>query len=150
MGYLKPLALSAFFFFYGSVSNAQTISRWNIGSFLTSNTKSDFYILQGSSMHKVMNSGNLHLSSQFIGLNSGIQRKNNYEFKIYPNPTNGMIQIVHNEEIYKIQVLDNSLKELLIGFGSTLDLSMLSNGAYTIIITTKANNIHSNIILLNK
>jgi hypothetical protein len=150
MGYLKTLVLSVFFFFYGSVLNAQTISRWNIGTFLMSNSRSDQYILQGSSIHSVMSSGNLHLSSQFVGLISGIQRNNYTEIKIYPNPTNGTIQVVKNEEIYKIQVLDNSLKEVLMGFGSTIDLSMLSNGAYTIIITTKANNIYSKIILLNK
>ncbi|MCS7001187.1 MAG: T9SS type A sorting domain-containing protein, partial [Bacteroidota bacterium] len=75
-------------------------------------------------------SGLSHLAS--TGEKTEIQSK----FKIYPNPTSGIIQLVLSSDIAKsalpVQVLDITGKVVFTFTGMAADLSFLPAGVYTL------------------
>jgi hypothetical protein len=70
----------------------------------------------------------------------------NFEFGIYPNPTNGKVQIESSEEILTIQLLDLNGKLLVETSDKHLDLSNLTNGIYLVEIQTISRLFKSKII----
>jgi Subtilase family/Secretion system C-terminal sorting domain len=71
---------------------------------------------------------------------------NNFDFGIYPNPTNGKVQIESSEEILTIQLLDLNGKLLLQTSDKHLDLTNFTNGIYLIEIQTISRLFKSKII----
>ncbi len=76
---------------------------------------------------------------------------NSTELKIYPNPSNGLINIVSNEIINEIRVYDLSGKQVFLQNDSSshtqVDLSILNTGMYVLKITTAGTIINRRVVL---
>ena len=137
-------------FNFNSNIRAQSIKSYHIGSVLNSKQVGNFQLLQGNCITHNTNSNGLHYNSQFIQIFKSNDTKNILKFNIFPNPTDGFINIISTEKIQKITVTDISNREVINTITNRIDMSNLSNGAYTITISTNSQYQESQIILLNK
>ncbi len=67
----------------------------------------------------------------------GINAVSEKEFSIYPNPTNGRINIETNKQIKKITILNISGKIILETTNTEIDLSKQKTGTYFLKIETE-------------
>ncbi len=76
----------------------------------------------------------------------GVNDLNNYDFKIYPNPTSGIITIETTEDFDEIKIYNSLGQELKIINGSSIDISDFSAGIYWLKASKKNKNIFKKII----
>ncbi|MDD3860195.1 MAG: T9SS type A sorting domain-containing protein, partial [Bacteroidales bacterium] len=77
---------------------------------------------------------------------AGVDSNNIKSISIYPNPSQGIINIAGND-IISIDIYDNLGKHVLSTIDREIDLSYLAKGIYTIKISTKENSVNSKLIL---
>ncbi|HOZ29808.1 MAG TPA: T9SS type A sorting domain-containing protein, partial [Bacteroidales bacterium] len=77
---------------------------------------------------------------------AGVDSDNIKSISIYPNPTNGIINISGND-IISIDIFDNAGKHILTTEEQNIDLSDLAKGMYFIKINTTKNSLNSKIII---
>ncbi len=76
----------------------------------------------------------------------GVDTENAENYSVFPNPSNGIIEISGNN-IDTINIMDYTGKLVLSSSQSIIDLSNLAKGIYIIQINTKSNNYTSKIVL---
>lgn len=74
-------------------------------------------------------------------------KKESIKKVLYPNPTSDILNIKSNSEIQSIEVFDISGRKMNTELnGHKVDVSHLSSGSYTIIITSKDGNVSEKFI----
>ncbi len=130
-------------------TQAQSILKQHFGSILTVSQNDDFSLVHGNSLHQNQ-SNQMHLTSQFI--HSGVKKMvvNKIAFTLMPNPTSGIFHVKTSATIDHINVYDNAGRLAMKTDFTTIDLSDLANGPYTININTTDNISVSSILILQK
>lgn len=128
---------------------SQSISKSHIGTIAKSSSTKSGTLIHGNSLHQSRGQ-QIHLIDQFCYLGSEIISKELPTVQISPNPSSGFIRISSTQKIKLIKVYDNSMRDVFTGIDESINLEFLSNGAYTVCVTTENNLIQSAIIIIQK
>ena len=69
----------------------------------------------------------------------GIEEENQFSFNVFPNPTNGILNISSSQEIESV-VVKNTLGQIVLmeRNSNSIDMSSFTNGIYFVTIETSA------------
>lgn len=148
MGHLIKY-LFLFMFMVSKLLFSQSISRSHIGTIAQNSNTTFGTLIHGNSLH-LSRGQKIHLLDQFCFLGSENSPNALTVIKITPNPSTGLIRITSNDQIILITVYDYLMREVLSSVDETINLDFLTNGAYTVRVTTENNVSKSAIIIIQK
>ena len=131
---IKPLIYNDSFYITGSTDSMDNIA-----------TTDSFQPTYATNNYQSSWPSNFFMA-KFDPLPLSINQNNENQFAIYPNPTNGVLNIVYQNDIEQIEVysIDGKKIKLSVQYNfqqAQLDASALANGIYILVLTDKDNKV---------